>query len=169
MFRKISKSTLTGGIYSATALAILAGATAVCAEPAANAGKAWVDPGAIERSKTQSAAPEAPTPVGAANEPAVKEKTDTAVEKEKLKEIIQKLETGSDRPTTQAAHAPERKQAKQVAHAPWKTARHIARRRSNHVYAYESLPNKKDGPAPTQAAPLFDPFTGYAQPIRAAY
>lgn len=169
MFRKILTSTITGGIVSATALTMLAGATAVCAEPAANTGKAWVDPGAVERSKTQGAAPEAQTPGGVTTEPAVKEKIDTAAEKEKLKEIIQKLEKSGDRPTAQAEQAIERKRATRVAHAPRKTARHVGRRRPNHVYAYDSLPNKKDGPAPAQAAPLYDPFTGYAQPIRAAY
>ncbi len=192
MFRKISASTLKGGVFSVTALAILAGASAARAEPAASGGKAWVDPGAIERSKTQGASPGQPiapsaAPVGVAKEPGVKEKIDTAAEKEKLKEIIQKSEKSGEKPAPQAAQAPEKKpdavltdsaganagpaqkQGPRVTHATRKSAKHIVRSRPTRHYAYDSLPNKKDGAAPAPVTPQYDPFTGYAQPIRAAY
>lgn len=192
MFRKIAGASRCGSILSATMFAMLTSVGVSRAETPSVAGKTWVDPGAIERSKTRgaspaqpSAPPAAPTPASALKEPAVKEKIDTAAEKEKLKEIIQKSEKSGEKAVADDAHAPEKKShavevretgapsaplASTYAHkATRKAHRLVAKHRSPIHYAHDALPSRKEGPAPEVASPTYDPFTGYAQPVRAAY
>jgi hypothetical protein len=198
MFRKFAGAALSGSILSATTLAMLTSVTVSRAETPAATGKAWVDPGAIERAKTQgaspdqqpapqppaTAAPAAPAPATTAKEPVVKDKTDTAAEKEKLREIIQKSEKKDEKATAESVHAPEKKAipvearetatpsvptAPAYAHKATRKAHRVVKRRTPIHYAHDLLPSRKDGPATDVATPVFDPFTGYAQPVRAAY
>jgi hypothetical protein len=198
MFRKIAGASRSGPILSATMLAMLTSVGVSRAETPSVAGKTWADPGAIERSKTQGASPDqpaapptapapapAPPPAAAVKEPAVKEKTDAASEKEKLKEIIQKSEKSGEKAVADDAHAPEKKShaaearetrapsaplASRRAHeATRKAHRLVAKHRPPIHYAHDALPSRKEGPAPDMASPTYDPFTGYAQPVRAAY
>jgi hypothetical protein len=198
MFRKIAGASRSGSILSATMLAMLTSVGVSRAETPSVAGKTWVDPGAIERSKTQGASPDqpaappaasapapAPPPASAVKEPAVKEKIDAAAEKEKLKEIIQKSEKSGEKAVADGVHTPEKTshavEARETAapsvpaalrHAHKTTPkahRLVAKHHSPIHYAHDSLPSRKEGPAPEMAAPAYDPFTGYSQPIRAAY
>lgn len=198
MFRKFAGVALSGSLFSATTLAMLTSVAVSHAETPANAGKAWADPGAIERAKTQSAspnqqpapqqaapaAPAAPAPAATVRDPVVKEKIDSAAEKEKLKEIIQKSEKNDEKATMESAHAPEKKAhtvvtqetaTPSVPSTPTyvrkltRKAHRVVKHRTPNHYAHDLLPSRKDGPGTDVSAPYFDPFTGYAQPIQAAY
>lgn len=198
MFRKIAGASRSGSILSATMFAMLTSVGVSRAETPSVTGKTWVDPGAIERSKTQGASPAqpaappaapasapAPAPASAVKEPVVKEKIDAAAEKEKLKEIIQKSEKNGEKAVADDAHTPEKKshavEARETGapsaplasvhakKATRKAHRIVAKHRSPIHYAHDALPSRKEGPAPEVASPTYDPFTGYAQPVRAAY
>jgi hypothetical protein len=106
-----------------------------------------------------------------------------AVESDKLKELIRASErnalvkksggrasAGLMRPVTHRASAKQPGAAMEFhAAARKKTAGKLANKAAPSHIAYERLPNKKDAPAVAAPDAQFDPFSGYRQPISAAY
>lgn len=189
LIRKAQRATVATMIAVA-AVAATSHAHAQAQASGATPSKPWADPGALERTKAPAPADPAPTPVAA---PAVQSansqaaatsaapvKPVSAAEKEKLREL-----SASPSPAPHASapvrhsNAPAKHMA-EPAHANHaKAVRHmhaevrkapvtVARVKPSHV-AIENLPNKKDGYVEPAAEAQFDPFTGYRQPIRAAY
>lgn len=153
-------------IRSFQLIAILATGS-LTAQAQTAAPKAWVDPGAVERANTPAAtsapaAPAADAAKAATAKPGVDPKQASA-DSEKLKELIRASEAASEAgkakaaASAHAAHHARHTAARHVAHAshahavaPKKMAAKVAR----HPVAYEYLPNKKDGPAPSSSGPI---------------
>jgi hypothetical protein len=148
-------------------------AQAQTAAPAAS--KAWVDPGAVERAKTQSAETAAPAPAAAPKAEAPKAETtkaeapkadapkQSASDSEKLKELIRAAETSAADKGRKPAYAHAAHHAHPavahhavahhaavhhaaVHHAAAAPHKVAARHAAPHHVVYQDLPSKKDGP-----------------------
>ncbi|GLI93832.1 hypothetical protein [Methylocystis echinoides] len=160
--------------------------------------KNWADPGSLERAKAPPATEQAPAPqtgassaadkgrdssstTGKTEEPKAASATaqkPNAVESDKLKELIRASEGGGIGKKAEgrasARHLPvhranAHKSGEFREAARKKTPGNFAKKIVPSHIAYQNLPNKKDAPAVAAPDPQFDPFSGYRQPISAAY
>lgn len=160
--------------------------------------KNWADPGSLERAKAQPATDQAPAPQTGASSAADKGRDSSsatgptgapkaasatgqkpnAVESDKLKELIRASEGGAiDKKAEGRASARHLLVHRANAHksgefreaARKKNPGKFAKKIAPSLIAYQNLPNKKDAPAVAAPDPQFDPFSGYRQPISAAY
>lgn len=158
---------------ASTMVVAVAGASSAT-EPQAGAtsaapAKAWADPGSLERATTPSPKADAGSASSVNNgkdaASASPQQPSTKPEPAAAKEQHAAPVAAASAPKAgEAKHA----QVRKLANA--KPSRKAMARKPlpSHV-AVGALPNKKDDYVAPATAPEFDPFTGYAQPVSAAY
>jgi hypothetical protein len=181
-------------VVAVSAIAMMAGPIAARAQVTSATSqptKSWADPGSLERAKTQPATDQAPAPqTGTSRTEAPKaaeaggkatsatDQKPNAVESDKLKELIRSAENSALEKKAKGRasarhprlHSGTAKPAKEARKAAWKMSpeKLMKKTASGHI-GYDALPNKKDAPAIAAPDAQFDPFSGYRQPISAAY
>lgn len=151
-------------IRSFQVIAILA-TSSLTAQAQTAAPKAWVDPGAVERANAPAAAQAPAAPATDAAKAATAKPGDpkqAATDSEKLKELIRASEAASEAGKAKAeaayaarhAHHPAARHVAHASHAHAVGPKKVAAKAARQPVAYEYLPNKKDGPAPSSSGPI---------------